>query len=77
MTFGETDGSWPHVELANGLADDERADEGLACFLAEIGEARTITRDVRALTVEGGPIIIRYDSNGARVEVTTDSTRDA
>lgn len=76
LVFGDQEGPCTATILRNEIEDERDVDEGAACFLGEVDAERAVVWDVLAPTVEGDPILIRYDFDGETVTITTDSTRD-
>lgn len=75
--FGGQSSACPPTVLTNDVDDAQKIDDGSACFFGEIDAGRVVVWDVLVPTVEGDPILIRYDFNGEVTIITTDSSRDA
>lgn len=56
--------------------DQGAVDDGAACFISEVSAGNPVVWDVMSWTDEGDPIPIRYEFDGDKVTITTDSTRD-
>lgn len=57
--------------------DQGAVDDGAICFISEVSAGNPVVWDVLSWTDEGDPIPIRYEFDGDRVTITTDSTRDS
>lgn len=74
--FGEHDGPCAPTVLTNGNDDQSVLDEGVACFIEQFQAGRPLVWDVLIPTVEGDPIVTRYEYDGASVVITTDNSFD-
>lgn len=74
--FGEHRGPCAPTVLNNGPDDQQTLSAGSACFLAEYDAGRPVIWDVLVPTVEGDPIVSRYDYDGTAITITTDYTFD-
>lgn len=74
--FGEHGGPCAPTVLNNGPDDQATLAVGAACFLAEHDVGRPVVWDVLIPTVEGDPIVSRYDYDGTEITITTDYTFD-
>lgn len=74
--FGEHPGPCGPTVLTNGNDDQRVLDAGIACFLDEVDAGRPLVWDLLVPTVEGDPIVTRYDFDGSSVVITTDNSFD-
>lgn len=74
--FGEHVGPCEPTVLTNGDDDQSILVAGVACFLAEFEAGRPLVWDVRIPTVEGDPIVTRYEYDGTTMVITTDNSFD-
>ena len=74
--FGERSGPCGPTVLTNGNDDQRVLDVGIACFLEEVDAGRPLVWDLLVPTVEGDPIVTRYDFDGTSVVITTDNSFD-
>lgn len=75
--IGSLEGPCGPTVLTNARDDAERLAADTVCFLEAHEAGEPIVWDVVLATVEGDPILRRYDSDGSRVVITEDSTRDS
>ncbi|NNE11512.1 MAG: DUF4362 domain-containing protein [Ilumatobacter sp.] len=76
LVFGAGADTCEPTVLTNDVDDERLAAEGSACFVAEVEAGRAVIWDVIIPTVEGDPIVRRYDFDGETTVITTDSSRD-
>ncbi len=74
--FGNHAGPCVPTVLTNGNDAQPILAAGVACFFAEYEAGRAVVWDVSAATVEGDPIVSRYDYAGTTTIITTDYTFD-
>ncbi len=74
--FGEHEGLCAPTVLTNGNDDESVLAEGISCFIDELRAGRPLVWDVLIPTVEGDPIVTRYEYDGAAVVITTDNSFD-
>lgn len=75
--FGEYRDVCAPTVLDNDVVDDDaQLAPGASCFLGEYEAGRPTVWDVLYPTVEGDPIVTRYDFDGTIVKITTDHTFD-
>lgn len=75
--FGATPGPCGVTVLTNDVDDQAKLRSAVECALGEVDAKRAFTWDLLVPTVEGDPILYRYASDGERVTIITDTTRDA
>ncbi len=74
--FGDQSSPCAPTVLSNGPDDPEMAETGATCLLSEIEAGRPVVWDVLMPTVEGDPIVTRYEFDGATVTITADYSFD-
>ena len=74
--FGEHAGPCAPTILNNGPNDQHTLAAGVACFLTEQEAGRPVIWDVLIPTIEGAPIVSRYDYDGTMTTITTDYSFD-
>lgn len=74
--FGDHTSPCEPTVLRNGVDDPRILESGAACLLAEFEASRPVVWDVLLPTVEGDPILTRYEFDGATVTITTDHSFD-
>lgn len=74
--FGDHASPCAPTVLSNGPDDPEIAERGPACLLAEFEAGRPVVWDVLVPTVEGDPIVTRYEFDGTAITITTDYSFD-
>lgn len=62
--------------LTNDVDDNQVLADGLACFLDAVETSTPVVWDLAVATVEGDPILHRYDFDGTATTITVDTTRD-
>jgi hypothetical protein len=56
--------------------DQTRLGEGVDCLFDRVSDGQPVVWDLLVQTIEGDPILYRFDGNGSRVTTTEDQTRD-
>ncbi len=74
--FGERSGPCGPTVLTNGNDNQTVLAAGVTCFLDEVRAGRPLVWDVLIPTVEGDPIVTRYEFDGTTVVITTDNSFD-
>lgn len=74
--FGEHAGPCAPTVLTNGNGDHSVLATGIDCFIGELRAGRPVVWDVLIPTVEGDPIVTRYEYDGISVVITTDNSFD-
>lgn len=74
--FGDHSEPCAPTVLTNGDDDRRILSDGVDCFLAEYDAGRPVVWDVSVPTVEGDPIVSRYDFDGTTTIITTDYSFD-
>ncbi len=75
--FGASDDPCTSTTLSNDLDDQARLDEGVDCFFAELDAQRPVIWDLSVATVEGDPILHRFDYDGDSITILIDSRADS
>lgn len=74
--FGSVEGGCGVTVLTNDIGDEALLRKGVGCLLEAVDARRPVVWDLLAPTVEGDPILYRFEGDGERVTIITDDTRD-
>lgn len=74
--FGSADGLCETTVLRNDVDDGMLLEAGVECFFDALDAGQALVWDVALPTVEGDPILYRYDATEQDVTITIDATRD-
>ena len=77
LVFGEVDGACGVTVLSNDIGDEELLRAGVDCLIERFDDGDTVTWDLLVPTVEGDPILYRFESEGAQITIIEDATRDS
>ena len=75
--IGSVDGPCEVTVLTNGIDDQMVLTKGSDCFFGEVNAGRPVVWDTVIPTVEGDPILYRYEVDESGVTITEDARRDA
>jgi hypothetical protein len=74
--FGQVEGGCGVTVLTNDIGDDALLREGVDCLLEAVDARQPVVWDLLVPTVEGDPILYRFEGDGEQVMIITDDTRD-
>ncbi len=74
--FGDTPGPCGVTVLTNDTGDEAALRTAVTCALAQLDAREAFMWDLLVPTVEGDPVLYRFESDGERVTIVTDNTRD-
>lgn len=74
--FGEPGVGCGVTVLTNDISDEGRLRAGVECLLGQVDADESVVWDLLVPTVEGDPILYRFDSDGTQITITEDTTRD-
>ena len=77
LVFGEVDGGCGVTVLANDVGDELLLREGVDCLIERFDNKESVAWDLLVPTVEGDPILFRYEGDGEQITIIEDTTRDA
>ena len=75
--FGEIDGGCGVTVLTNDVGDEDVLRTGVECLIERFDTGETVVWDLIVPTVEGDPILLRYEGDGEQITIIEDTTRDA
>ncbi len=75
--FGENTGACGVTVLTNDIGDEELLRAGVACLIERLDNGDSVAWDLLVPTVEGDPILYRFESEGAQITILEDTTRDS
>ncbi|MDH3247712.1 MAG: DUF4362 domain-containing protein [Acidimicrobiia bacterium] len=74
--FGEIDGGCGVTVLTNDVGDEALLSAGVDCLLDAVDAQRPVVWDLLVPTVEGDPILYRFEGDGRKLTIIEDATRD-
>lgn len=75
--FGERESVCGVTVLTNDVEDELLLREGVDCLLDAVDARQPVVWDLLLPTVEGDPILYRFEGDGRQVTILEDATRDA
>jgi len=77
LVFGEVRDGCGVTVLTNDVVDEERLQAGVGCLIEKVDDGEPVVWDLLVPTVEGDPILYRFEGDGAEITIIEDTTRDA
>lgn len=77
LVFGEVADGCGVTLLTNDIGDEERISAGVECLIDHVDNFEPVEWDLLVPTIEGDPILYRFEGDGSQVTIIEDTTRDA
>lgn len=75
--FGAIDGACGVTVLTNDVGDEDVLRTGVDCLIERFDNGEEVVWDLIVPTIEGDPILWRFEGDGAQIAIIEDNTRDA